>query len=120
MPLDAGYIQWLKEGIKYAISTDATFAGIWGEESIETTIISCIALEEDAEAEAARQQPFLEGPLAIEKVDVPGLRADLAGRPITVTAPHLGYDAGLVVFVIGVEESKDVERTVLTVLRRLT
>jgi len=120
MTIDAGIVAYLKEGVLYAEVTDAGLAALWGELARETTIVSTLALSAGAAAEVARQQAFLAGPLAIETHDVPGLRIDLLGRPVTIVADRLGYSAGLVVFVIGVEEQDQVARTTLTVLRRLT
>lgn len=119
MSVDAETVAWLKEGSLYSTATDAGVAAAWGDDARETTISSPLALSAGAAAEAARQQEFLEGPLAIDVVTVKGLRSDLIGRPVTVTCDRLGYDGGATVFVIGVEEEARVERTVLTVLRRL-
>lgn len=119
MPVDAAIVEWLKQGALFASATDAGVGAAWGADASETEIVSPLALEADAAAEATRQQAFLEGPLVVEVHDVPGLRSDLFGRPVTIVANRLGYDAGVVVFVIGVEEQERVERTRLTVLRRL-
>lgn len=120
MAVDPAQVSWLKTGALYGASTDAALGARWGTDALETEVISCLALAADAATEAARQQAFLGGPLAIETHNVKGLRSDLIGRPVTITCDRLGYDAGLTVFVIGVEEQQDVERTVLTVLRKLT
>lgn len=120
MSVDAGTVDWLKKGALFASATDSGIASAWGVDAIETEVISPLALSGAAATEAGRQQDFLEGPLAVEVHDVPGLRSDLFGRPVTLTSAHLGYDAGLTVFVIGVEEQEAVSRTKLTVLRRLT
>ncbi|HYI39984.1 MAG TPA: hypothetical protein VE053_06670 [Allosphingosinicella sp.] len=118
--VDAGTVAWLKGGVLFASSTDTGIATAWGVDASETEIVSCLALSSAAATEAARQQDFLEGPLAVERHNVKGLRSDLIGRPVTITVAQLGYDAGLTVFVIGAEEAADVERTYLTVLRKLT
>lgn len=120
MTVDAGIVGWLKNGAEYASSTDGAFATAWDVEAVETEIVSPLALAADAATEAALQQAFLEGPLAVEKHDVTGLRSDLVGQCITITISALGYDAGLAVFVIAAEESASVKRTTLTVLRKLT
>lgn len=119
MSVDAGTAVWLKEGALYALSTDSGIASAWAD-SLETEIVSPLAVAADAATEAARQQAFLEGPLAIETHNVPGLKSSLVGSPITLTGTHLGYDAGLVVFVIRAVEIEGINRTELTVLRRLT
>jgi hypothetical protein len=120
MSVDAATVDWLKRGHMLVSSTDSAFATAWGTEATETEIISALALAADATTEAGRQQPFLEGPLVIDLHDVPGLRTDLLGRVVTLTAAQLSYDSGVVCFVIGVEEKQGPERTLLTVLRRLT
>jgi hypothetical protein len=120
MGIDAATVEWLKEGVLFEASTDAGVAAAWGDLAVESKIVSPLALAAAAATEAARQQTFLEGPLAVEVHDVAGLRTDLFCRPVTITSDRLGYEAGLDVFVIGVEESVQVARTQLTVLRRLT
>ena len=120
MALDGATVEWLKEGALFASATDSGIASAWGADALETSIMSPLALAADAATEAASQQAFLEGPVAVEVHDVPGKRIDLLGRPVTLTVARLGYDAGVAVFVIGAEEMQQVERTRLTVLRRLT
>jgi len=120
MTVDAGIVDWLRTGAFYVTSIDNTFAAAWGTSAVETEIMSPLALAADAATEADRQQIFLEGPLVVEVHDVPGLRADLLARAVTLTCAQLGYDAGVNVFVIGIEEQRDMERTFLTVLRKQT
>jgi len=118
MQIDAATIEWLKAGAKWEVSTGAGVAAAWGSDAAITEIVSALALASDASVEAARQQGFFEGPIAIERHVVPGLKAYLRGRLVTLTADRLGYDAGLDVFVISVEE-QDGGLTALIVLRRL-
>ena len=120
MAVDAATVQWLKDGAMFVIAADAGVATAWGTDGLETDIVSPIAVAADAATEADRQQQFLEGPLVEEAHDVPGRRSDLLGRPVTLTCDRLGYDAGVAVFVIGVDEAARPGRTILTVLRRLT
>lgn len=119
MPVDAAQVQWLKDGAKFEVSTDAGIVAAWGADASETEIVSPLALVADATPEAARQEAFLKGPLVVDRHIVPGLKAHLTGRPVTLTIARLGYDAGLDVFVLGAEEQDGVELTTLTVLRRL-
>lgn len=119
MSVDAAEVTWLKEGRQYAAAANTAVQARWGAAAVETDILSPLALLPGAVAEAARQAGFLGGPLAIEKHDVPGERVDLMLTVQTITAPGLGYGAGIDVFVIEAEEREDVERTTLTVLRRL-
>lgn len=118
MTVDAGIVGWLKEGALFAAATDSSVGTTWGDDALETKIMSPLALAAAAATEAALQQQFLKGPNAIETHNVPGLRSDLLGKPVTITCDRLGYDAGLTVFVIGYEEMEKVDRTILTVLRR--
>lgn len=120
MTVDAGFARWLKEGIIYASATDTAIETKWGARARSTDVGSPLATKAGAEAEAARQLAFLGGPLVIDDHVVAGLRADLIGQPVTLTINRLGYDAGVVVFVIGAAESDQVEQTTLTVVRRLT
>ena len=120
MPVDAGIVGWLKDGLLYASSTDEAIAAAWGTDARESEITSCIATFAGATAEAARQQGFLKGPIAVEVVTgIKGQRVDLIGRAVTIVCDRLGYNNGLTVFVIGAEEQDGTDRTTLTVLRRL-
>lgn len=119
MSVDAGVGAWLRAGALYAEASDSSVATKWGDTAVETTIMTPYALEAAAEAEGARHLDILKHPLVTETHNVPGLRSDLLGKAVTMFADQLGYDDGLDVFVIGVEEQSNVERTILTVLRRL-
>jgi hypothetical protein len=120
MAVDAETIVWLKEGVLWSPTTDAGVASAFGNDALETDIVSCLALASDAAVESARQQGFLEGPLAVEVLTgIKGQRADLIGRPVTITCDRLGYNSGLTVFVIDVQEQEGTDRTTLKVLRRL-
>ncbi|HEX8224463.1 MAG TPA: hypothetical protein VF605_11665 [Allosphingosinicella sp.] len=120
MTVDLEFARWLKEGVKFASADDAGVAAKFGALGRSTEIQSPLALLAGATAEAARQVAFLAGPLVVDTHLVDGLRADLLGQPVTIQADRLGYDAGVVVFVIGVEELAAVDQTTLTVLRKLT
>lgn len=117
---DAQIVDWLKSGALFEAATDAGVAAAFGADALETEIVSPLALAAAASTEAARQQAFMEGPLAEELHDVPGQRIDLLGRPVTIISDRLGYEAGLTVFVIGADEASRPGRTLLNVLRRLT
>ena len=107
---------WLKAAALYTAAVDPTAAS-WGDSVTETEIISPLALEADASAEAARQLGFLAGPLAIDEHLVSGDQAGLIGQTVLLAGDRLGYEAEAVAFVIGAVESDGL--TVLTVLRRL-
>jgi hypothetical protein len=85
----------------------------------ETEIVSPLALAAGADAEATRQMIFLGGPLAEDTHLVPGQRGDLLGKPVTLQADQLGYEAGAVGFVIAFDETAVPGMTVLNVLRKL-
>jgi DNA-binding transcriptional regulator LsrR (DeoR family) len=120
MSVDAAVVRWLKEGAIYELASDASTVTKYGAVARETSVMSPLALTAGAAAEAARQVAFLSGPLVVDTHLVKGLRSDLIGQPVTITTARLGYDAGLVVFVIGVAERDETDQTVLTVLRKLT
>lgn len=117
--VDPGFAAWLKERALFASAADGAVAAAFGADAIETEIVSPFALQADAAAEAARQLAFLSGPLVMDVHQVPGLRSDLYGKAITIRTDTLGYDAGVVCFVIGVEEADNGATTALTVLRKL-
>jgi hypothetical protein len=115
VPLDLA--DWLKSASATEVGLPPTNS--WGAQAIDTELLSPIALEADAQQEAARQALFLASPRVVDVIEVPGLRRDLLGLPITITADRGGYASPVTVFVIGYRELDDVERTRLTVLRRL-
>lgn len=119
MSVDAAEVAWLKEGRQYATAANAAVQARWGAAAIDTDILSPLALQPGAIAEAARQAGFLGGPYAVEQHDVPGQLVHLIATVQTIAASGLGYGGGLDVFVIEAEERDDVDRTTLTVLRRL-
>jgi len=122
-PVDAGLAAWLKADALYVAAADASIATTWGTKATETTIISPIALEADADTEAARQLRFFEGPLVADQHIVKGLRHDLIGKLIRVktrAVQALGYDTAQFVFVIAAAESDTSDTTTLTVLKRLS
>jgi hypothetical protein len=117
--VDAGFARWLKEGVIFAPADDAATSALWGALARSSDIVSPLATKAGADAEGIRQIAFLKGPFVVDQHVVPGQRFDLLGRAVALTNPRLGYAGGVTVFVIGVEESEDVNLTALTVLRRL-
>lgn len=117
--VDPGYALWLKAKALFVESTNATVDGAWGTRATISERVSPLATKAAADTEAARQRALLEAPMVIDRLSVPGLRSDLIGQPVTLTADRLGYAGGVVCFVIGVVEMEKVERTMLTVLRRM-
>lgn len=119
MPVDIVTAEWLRSDALTASAADADVATAWGALATVSEIASPLALQADADAEAARQLAFFAVPTAIEKVDVPGDRADAVGKLMEVTAFGGGYADGITVFVIAASPVSDARRTTLTVLRRL-
>lgn len=115
--VDPGFADWLRARARFVSIDDAVVAGAWGLDAVESEIVSPLTELADAQAEGARQMAFLGKAAAIDTHIVPGLRADLFGRTITLTIDKLGYLAGVACFVIGAEEGDGV--TALTVVRRL-
>lgn len=119
MTVDAGFARWLREGVLFAPANDAAIALRWGESARASEVRSGLATQAGAQAEAARQLAFLKEPIAVDEHLVPGSRADLLGRAVTISGDRLGYEAGADVFVIEVEELDTTAQTKLIVLRRL-
>ena len=117
--VDQGLASWLQSEALFADATDGLVAGRWGSRATITEIISSLAFEDDATAEAGRQLSFLEGPLAKDEHIVPGMQSNLIGTLVELSGPDLGYEAGAVVFVLGAVESENANTTQLTVLYRL-
>ena len=117
--VEPGTAHWLREGAKYFGVQYGAVAAAWADRAVESEILTPLATKAAAEAEGARQLAFLATPLAIDMHVVPGLRRDLLGKPITIEADGLGYEAGRDVFVIDFEEAPEVEMTVIRVLVRL-
>jgi hypothetical protein len=117
--VDAAKVEWLRSEAKFRSSVDAAIKADWGDRAVESEVITSIAVKADAVAEASAQAAFLKGPLVIDRHLVPGLRRDVLCKLLTLRIGRLGYDAGIRCFVVRVEEQQDVERTLLTVLRRL-
>jgi hypothetical protein len=78
-----------------------------------------IATNADAAAEAARQLAFLGGPLVEDEHLLVGQWAPYLGQVIILTIDQLGYDAGVAVFVIGVQDDRASDTSRVSVLRRL-
>lgn len=119
--VDPLYAQWLMAEALWQVSTDATLAARWGATAQTTQRVTTIATKADAAAEAARQIAFLggSGPLAIEEHEVVGSWTAYLGQVVTLTIDRLGYDAGLPVFLIGVQDKRSSGLSTLTVIRRL-
>lgn len=119
--VDPGYAGWLKAAALYTSAFDSAVVSAFGVLAVEQEIVSPLALLADADDEVARQLAFVGGaPMVVDRLSVPGLRADLHGQCVTLVADRGAYGgAGLPCFVIGVDESETVERTDLTVLRKL-
>jgi hypothetical protein len=117
--VDPGLADWLRGRALFTSAADAAITAAWGSDAIEGELVSPFALKADADTEAARQIAFWAGPLVLDTHVVPGLRADLQGRVVTIATDKLGYGAGKPVLVIGVEEADDAEQTTLLVVRKL-
>ena len=113
--------QWLTSDAYREVVTDAVLAARWGDRAQTTERITTIATKADAAAEGARQIAFLGGggPLVTEEHSLEGQWAPYLGCVVTLTIDRLGYDAGLNVFVIGVEDDRASGISTVTVIRRL-
>jgi len=117
--VDPVYAQWLQDQALYQVSEDAALRARWGVSGITAERITTIALQADAQAEAARQLAFMGGPLVQDEHVLVGQWAAKLGQVITITGTKLGYEAGLDVFVIGVNDDRAKGTSTVTVLRRL-
>lgn len=117
--IDPGTADWLRSDAARAVVADAGVGAAWGELAVDTSIRCALDGEIDAVAEGARQMAFLSSPRVVEVLVVPGRRADLIGRSVTLTADAPGYrGAGAVVFVVGAAEIEEEDATRLRVVRR--
>lgn len=116
--IDTGFAQWLRDPALYTKAVNAGLAAGLQAQAVESEIISPLLTKAAADSEAARQMVVLGGPLAVDQHIIKGQRVDLVGKPITLTGAQLGYDAGVVVFVIEAEELEG-NLTSLLVLRKL-
>lgn len=117
--VDPVFAQWLQSEGLWQVGEDAVLKARWGDKAQTTERMTTIAFKADAVAEAARQLAFLGGPLVTDEHLLVGAWAGYLGRVITLTIDRLGYDAGLDVFVIGVEDDRAAGTSRVTVLRRL-
>ncbi|WP_327752915.1 hypothetical protein VVT58_15575 [Sphingobium sp. SJ10-10] len=119
MNVPADFGAWLRSACLVATASSAEIEGAWGQLAAVGEVVSPLANQADADAEAARQLVLFGQPMVVEVLQVAGLRIDLLCRAVNLTAARQGYHEGATVFVIGVKEQDVVERTNLTVLRKL-
>jgi hypothetical protein len=117
--VDPVFAQWLQEDALKSVTTDAALAARWGDGAITTERLVPHALLGEAQTEAARQLAFLGGPLVEEQHTVSGEMRGYLGQVINLTIAQLGYDAGVDVFVIGVQDNLQAGVSTINVLRRL-
>jgi hypothetical protein len=116
--IDTGFAQWLRAPALYTNApNNGLAAGLLGQ-AVESEIISPLLTKAAADSEAGRQMAVLGGPLAVDQHIIKGQRVDLVGKPITLTGPQLGYEAGATVFVIEADEL-EANLTAILVLRKL-
>jgi len=119
MAVETDFRAWLQSACLFAEISSNDLATAWGDLAAIGESQSALATKADAETEATRQVALFGAPMVVEVLQVDGLRIDLFAKPVTLTAPRAGYAGGATVFVIGVKEADGVERTNLTVLRKL-
>lgn len=110
--------EWLKNGALFALEEDDAIKAAWGDLAVESEILSCLALAEDAVEEGARQIAFLGHPMALESIRIQGWRNDLAGHAQKIVCDRAGYITAPSVFVLQAAEQDD-GSTILAVLRRM-
>lgn len=119
MSVDAEFAAWLGSICLNAVASSAELDAAWGKLAMAKDLVSALANKADADAEASRQLNLFGAPMVIEVLQVAGLRVDLTCKPVTLTAARSGYANGATVFVLGAKELDKIERTNLTVLRKL-
>lgn len=119
MSVDAEFASWLGSACLNAIASSSSLEAAWGKLAAVGESVSALAYKADADAEAARQLDLFGTPMVVEILQVNGLRVDLVCKPVTLKASRAGYVNGATVFVLGAKEVDKVERTNLTVLRKL-
>lgn len=117
--VDPLYAQWLQADALYATRTDAALSGRWGKTAQTLERKTTIAIKADAQAEADRHLAFMGHPLVEDEHQLVGQYASYLGQVIHITGPKLGYQAGVDVYVIGVEDNRATGISKVTVLRRL-
>lgn len=116
---DPLFAQWLQAEGLWSVVEEPTLRERWGDTALTSERMTTIALKPDAEAEAARQLGFMGGPVVTEEHALRGEWAAYLGQVITITIDQLGYDAGIEVFVLNVEDDRSTGVSRVTVLRRL-
>lgn len=118
--VDAGYAAWLKATSRSVGATIAGAEAAWGTTATDSRVTSALATQADAQAVCNDQAAnLLAGPLARDRIRVPGYRRDLIGCAINIIGNRLGYEGGRLVLVLGAAEQAGQGMTVLTVLKRL-
>ncbi len=119
MSVNAEFAAWLGSACLNAVAKSGELETAWGELAATAEVVTALANKADAETEAARQLSLFGAPLIVETLQIAGLRVDLVCKPVRLTASRAGYTEGASVFVLGAKELENVERTNLTVLRKL-
>lgn len=117
--VDPIFAQWLQSAALWHVEVNDVLASRWGDAALTTERLTTIASKADAEAEALRQLTFLGAPAVIDEHMLEGEWAAYLGSVINLTSDQLGYDLGVDVFVIGVEDDRSVGTSRVTVIRRL-
>lgn len=94
--VDPVFAQWLQDRALFHLEVDATLSARWGDRAQTTERITPLALQADAEAEAARQIAFLGGPLVEDEHQLIGTWRDRLGQTISIEGLHLGYFDGTI------------------------
>ncbi len=119
--VDPLFAQWLQADADYVVRADATMVARWGTTGVTTERRTGIATLAAAIDESDRQLAFFaRGPFAIDVHQLTGTDwLSELGRVVTLSIAELGYDAGVEVFVLGVEGDRATGLSDVTVLRPL-
>lgn len=118
---DPLFAQWLQDDARWSVRAKAAITARWGETAIVAQRMTAIANQADAEQEADRQLAFMGGPLAEDEhlLSIGDGWTRYLGRVVTLTGKGLGYENGVDVFVISVEDNHAAGLSTVVVLRRL-
>ena len=119
--VDPLFAQWLQAEADWAVRADAPTVQRWGDSAVTTSRATGLATLAGAQAQADRDLAFFSrGPFAIDMHQLAGTdwQREL-GRVVTLTIDQLGYDAGVDVFVLEVEASRQTGLSSVTVIRPL-
>lgn len=99
----ATFAEYLKASEMLVQATDAALVARWGDDAPTIAQSSGLTSQADASAELARQAALTNVARGNDVITAAQINLAGLGRSIAVTAPRLGYAAGLTVPLVGIE-----------------